>query len=406
MLDLVKLLAVLTLTVFLLLKKWDLGLILVLNSLLVAVLFAYPLPALPLSMWRGLTANDTLYLALAVFLVLMLAELLRRTESMTTMVQALGDLVPDGRIVVGLMPLLIGLMPMLGGAMFSAPMVNVVGDQLKLDADRKTFINYWFRHSMEYVFPLYSSLLLMSTLVGVSVFDFIRVSWPLSLVTVAGGVMWGIVGIRKPSRSQDVGKQQLAIWGNLLGSMWPLLLVILAVAVFKFNMIVSLLCIIALVVLLKRIPADEWGDIAKCSFPIHTFSAIFGVMLFKRVLEDAGAVQQIPMALSSLGLPPLLVALIVPLMIGSLTGVAAAAMALSAPLVLPLLTATGIAPVTAGVWLFVGGFSGVLLSPMHLCLTLTQDYFGASWRGLYQRIVPAVALVILAGWVLVMLRSG
>jgi len=58
----------------------------------------------------------------------------------------------------------------------------------------------------------------------------------------------------------------------------------------------------------------------------------------------------------------------------------------------------------AGVWLFVGAFSGVLLSPMHLCLALTQDYFGATWGGLYKRIVPAVGLMIGAAWVLVMLH--
>lgn len=403
MLDLVKLMVVLGLTVFLLMKKWDLGLILVLNAILAAVLFAYPLRALLFSMWRGMVAQDTLYLAGAVFLVLVLAELMRRTEAMTTMVQALNDLVPDGRIVIALMPLFIGLMPMLGGAMFSAPMVNEIGGRLKLDADRKTFINYWFRHSMEYVFPLYSSLLMMSALVGVSVYDFIRVAWPLSIVTVMGGVLWGLVGIPRPPRRQNT-LRRAQVWGDLWRSMWPLLLVILAVAVFKFNMLLSLLLIIALLVLIKQVSPRDWGDIVKRSFPIHTFSAIFGVMIFKRVLEDAGAVQQIPLALSSLGLPPLLVALMLPMLVGALTGVTAAALALSAPLVLPVLTAAAISPVTAGVWLFAGGFSGVLLSPMHLCLALTHNYFGANWGGLYKRIVPAVGLTIVGAWVLVMLR--
>ncbi len=45
---------------------------------------------------------------------------------------------------------------------------------------------------------------------------------------------------------------------------------------------------------------------------------------------------QIPQALSSLGLPAMLVAFVVPLIAGLLTGTAAATLALSVPLVAPL----------------------------------------------------------------------
>ena len=216
--SLFKLVLILGLTVFLLTKKWDLGLILLLNSVLAAVLFAYPLRDVPLSIWRGLVARDTVTLALAVFLVLVLAELMRRTQAMTAMVQSLHELVPDSRLVIALVPLLIGLMPMLGGAMFSAPMVNEIGDRLKLSAARKTFINYWFRHSMEYVFPLYSSLLMVSALVGVSVYEFVGASWPLTMAAIVVGVLWGLVGIKRQAHTSS-GRHKRQVWGDLLLSL-------------------------------------------------------------------------------------------------------------------------------------------------------------------------------------------
>jgi hypothetical protein len=154
----------------------------------------------------------------------------------------------------------------------------------------------------------------------------------------------------------------------------------------------------------RRIGPDQWGPVLKDSFPPHTFSALFGVMVFKHVMEDAGAVNQIPQALSMLGLPPMVVAFAVPMLVGLLTGTAAAALALSVPLVAPLLADGPLAPLSVGVWLFVGGFSGVLLSPLHLCLALTRDYFGANWGPIYRRIVPSVALVAVAALVLVLLR--
>jgi hypothetical protein len=54
--------------------------------------------------------------------------------------------------------------------------------------------------------------------------------------------------------------------------------------------------------------------------------------------------------------------------------------------------------------MFVGCFSGILLSPLHLCLALTREYYGAEWGDLYKRIVPAVALVIAVAGAIVWLR--
>ena len=404
--DLLKLLAILGLTVFLLMRKWDLGIVLFLNSALIALLFGYTLAGWAGAILRGLIAPDTISLAGAVFSVLLLAELMRRTHAMEEMVTSLQVLVPDGRISVALMPLMIGLMPMLGGAMFSAPMVNEVGTPLKMSAAHKTFVNYWFRHALEYIFPLYSSLLMMSALLEVSVYDFIGASWPLTIVALISGVIWGLVGIEGGDSGapkwDDLSTR--AAWSRFLKSTWPLLLVILSVVILRLNMILSLIGVIVLFAVVRRVGPDQWRAVLKSSFPIHTFSAIFGVMIFKQVMQDAGAVSQIPQALSALGLPPMVIAFFVPMVVGLLTGTAAAALALSVPMVAPVLQGGELSGLSAGVWLFVGSFSGVLLSPLHLCLALTKDYFGAAWGDLYKRIVPSVGLVVAAAIVLVLLR--
>ncbi len=206
MIDLLKLLAILGLMVFLLARKWDLGLVLLLNTAIVAALFAYPAIDWVRSVLGALVAADTVSLVGAVALVLVLAELLRRTQASDGMVRSLQDLVPDSRLTLALVPLMIGLMPMIGGAMFSAPMVGKVAERLELSPDRKTYINYWFRHSMEYVFPLYSSLLMIAALLNVSVFEFVRVSWPLTFAALGSGVIWGLLGIRRQA-AESSGRQ-------------------------------------------------------------------------------------------------------------------------------------------------------------------------------------------------------
>ncbi|HQE92407.1 MAG TPA: DUF401 family protein [Anaerolineae bacterium] len=403
MLDLLKFALILGVTIFLLTRKGDLGLILLLDTGLAALLFAYPFLSLLRSIWRGFIAADTWNLVGAVFLVLLLAELLRRTHAMERMVTALQVIVPDSRIVLALIPTLIGLMPMLGGAMFSAPMVNEIGTRLALTPSRKTYINYWFRHSMEYVFPLYSSLLMVSALLGVSVYAFVRASWPLAIAALLGGVIWGLTGIQQEKPPSN-GQSPRAAWHTLLASTWPILLVIGVVVVLQFNMLISLAVINVLFAIIKRIGPSQWRDVLTRSLPVQTFSSIFGVMVFKQVLQDVGAVEQIPQALSALGLPPLIVAFVVPMLVGLVTGTPPAAMALSLPLVAPLLSELPIEAMAAGVWMFVGCFSGIMLSPMHLCLALTHNYFGASWGALYKTLIPSVGMIIATAVGIVLLR--
>ncbi len=405
MLDLLKFALILGVTIFLLTRKWDLGLILLLDSGLAGILFTYPPLKLLQAMWRGVFAADTWNLAGAVFLVLLLAELMRRTHAMERMVGALQVVVPDSRVVLALMPTMIGLMPMLGGAMFSAPMVNEIGTRLDLTPSRKTYINYWFRHSMEYVFPLYSSLLMVSALLGVSVYAFVRASWPLTIAAMSGGVIWGLAGIRQEMHNTNRAADRVgAAWRDLLASMWPILLVIVIVVVLQFNMLISLAVICVLFAIIKRIGPEQWRDVLARSLPAQTFSSIFGVMIFKQVLQDVGAVEQIPQALGTFGLPPLIVAFVVPMLVGLVTGTAPAAMALSLPLVAPLMTGLPIETLASGVWMFVGCFSGIMLSPMHLCLALTHNYFGASWGPLYKALLPSVSIIIATAVGILILR--
>jgi integral membrane protein (TIGR00529 family) len=402
MIDLFKLALILAVTIFLLSRKWDLGLILLVDTALAALLYLHPPLATLRSVVQGVIAKDTLTLVGAVFLMLTLAELLRRTQSMERMVVALQVVVPDNRIVLALIPAVIGLMPMIGGAMFSAPMVNGIGTRLKLAPARKTFVNYWFRHAMEYVWPLYTSVLMTATLVGISANAFIGASYPLSLAAIAGGTIWGLVGIpRQVGPDNRQGKR--AAWRDLLVSVWPLLLVILLVVALRLNMLLSLLGVIVLFSMVKRIGPGQWWDVLERSFPPRTFSAILGVMIFKRVLEDAGAAQAIPAALSGLGLPPLVVAFFVPHITGLLTGTPPATIALSIPLVAPLMSTHGLDLTAGAVWMFAGAFSGILLSPLHLCLALTREYFGANWGPLYRHIAPSTALVIAVALILILI---
>jgi hypothetical protein len=45
---------------------------------------------------------------------------------------------------------------------------------------------------------------------------------------------------------------------------------------------------------------------------------------------------------------------------------------------------------------FTAGFIGVLLSPVHLCLVLTREYFKADLWGIYRKTIPSSAFIFAA----------
>ena len=52
---------------------------------------------------------------------------------------------------------------------------------------------------------------------------------------------------------------------------------------------------------------------------------------------------------------------------------------------------------------YAGAFLGVLSSPVHLCLSLTREYFHAEWGKVYRLLIPVLlgmaAMAVLVGWV-------
>jgi hypothetical protein len=80
-------------------------------------------------------------------------------------------------------------------------------------------------------------------------------------------------------------------------------------------------------------------------------------------------------------------------MTGMLTGLTVGFVGSTFPL---LISISGGAPLSNMTLAFAAGFIGVLLSPVHLCLVLTKEYFKADMWGIYKRMLPASAVIFAA----------
>ena len=405
MLDLVKLVGILAIIIFLLRFGWNVGLVLFLASLATGLLFGRPLSDLALDALGAAVDPLTLRLVAIVLLITYLGLILGRTLQMEGLIRSLSDLFVDRRWLLAILPMLIGLLPMIGGAMFSAPMVEEASQGLNVSQERKTFVNYWFRHSLETIFPLYPSLVLAAGLMGASPQTLTMTQWPLFLATLAGGILFGLVGISRAKAAADEGgtdrRESLLL---LAKSIWPIVMVLGLSIVLGLDLILSLVLTIAALIAAYRLGPRVLWDLAR-AMPLGTVPIIVGTMVFRRVLESSGAVEAVSAGFAELGIPVYVIVFTVPLVAGLLTGLALPAFAIGFPIVLPLCGPDVVAS-GCGLLAYAGGYVGLLLSPVHLCLALTRVYFRATWGGIYRRMVPAALLIVVTAVAVVLVRSG
>src|SRR4030042_5993442 len=157
MIEIVKIGIVFVITLALTFRRVALWISLLVASFLTGILFDMPIEKILVDFGRGALDGETLLLVGGLFTILWFSNLLKQTGRMDEVLQGFRLIFRDVRFVIAILPAMIGLMPMMGGALVSAPMVVEGSDELKLSPERKTFINYWFRHVWEYVMPTYTA---------------------------------------------------------------------------------------------------------------------------------------------------------------------------------------------------------------------------------------------------------
>ncbi|MCK7476436.1 MAG: DUF401 family protein [Candidatus Moduliflexus flocculans] len=188
MIVLAKIALIVALLLVLIRLKWDLGLVLFLDTCLAAALFGMTPGGFARTVLAGATSGETLQLAAIVILVLYLGEFLQSSGAFRDMVDALKNLVRDDRLILAIPSAFIGLLPMMGGAMMGAPIVEEAARRWEVSPAWKTFYNYWFRHVWEYWWPLYLNIILAAAVFKVPIGKISLWQGPFSLVAIGIGL--------------------------------------------------------------------------------------------------------------------------------------------------------------------------------------------------------------------------
>lgn len=396
MAELIKIVGILLIILLLIKKKWDIGLVLFIGSVCLMLLFRLNIKIFIQNIMSVLVANETLNLIGIIILVLYLGTLLQEKGNFKKMVEALKSMIPEPRLILAVPPAFIGLLPMLGGALMSAPIVEEAGKRWNLSPAWKTFLNYWFRHIWEYCWPLYVNIILASAVLNISVKKIALVQFPF---TILAAVLGFIILFKYVPSVQDEknSKTFLKNSSDLFYSIWPILLTIVLIFFCKWSMILSLGAVSLLTQIVFRFSIKERVKIIWKSLSWKTMMLVTSVMVFKRILEVSGALNFVDNVFQSRGVSTYLLLFAIPFLIGFLTGVNHAYVGISFPVLLPILGA-GNPDMVLVMFAYVSGFVGILLSPAHLCLALTLDYFKAELRDVYKILIWPTSIIFMAAF--------
>jgi integral membrane protein (TIGR00529 family) len=403
------------------------GLILTLNRLRLHLSLSLLVGALAVGFWMGqpavqigrglaisFTRMETLQLVAIICLILVVSELMKVSGQLDRIVQNFTAMVKSTSTVSVVMPALIGLLPMPGGALFSAPMVETAVTGCSLTQDRKTAVNYWFRHIWEFWWPLYPGVVLAVSLLHVEMWRFILIQAPLTLLSVGAGSIFLLKPLRGNNHRDETDNGGVRLLAPFLWEIMPILLVVgcivflallrscLSWAGIKVNLPTSLPLILGLLVCsiwvmwANRLSLpDLWRALVNRNTLLMVL-LIFGIMAFKGALIDSQAVLQIREELVQYRIPFLMVVMGMPFISGLITGITIGFVGATFPLLVPLFA--GLSPLDFLIHAslaYVSGYVGMMLSPVHICLLVTKDYFKASLAASYRHIYkPAVAVMV------------
>ena len=320
------------------------------------------------------------------------------------------------------LPAVMGLIPSPAGALFSAPFVEQASGKGEGAPEWKTAVNYWFRHIWEYWWPLYPGVIIaMSAFSMVPAWQFVSVQLPFTVLSVLAGYFLLVrthVG-RLAGVTQNTGGDDR----RALFLLMPLVIVLASLFLLPypiakilpgmhvqarklFAVVLGLVGALSLIVLDRKAQRHKGAEKEKSGRKMFStlFSrsslgiqfALVGVLVFQFMLEKSGLLPTAGRELVSSGIPIVFAVAVLPFLGGMVTGIGPGVSGMAFPLVVGLMNTqdSGLTPLATLVLAYGLGYMGIMLSPVHLCLIVTKDYFKASFPAVYRQILPGVLVVV------------
>ncbi|MEM4576348.1 MAG: DUF401 family protein [Candidatus Nezhaarchaeales archaeon] len=389
-------------------KRAKLGISLNVTAILLAILSMdlREVPKVLYSSVNPITIEGQLALTMVftAFGIMLLSQLYRETGTMDELNRTLERIINNPKAILSIIPAIIGLLPVAGGALISAPVVDAEGSKLKLSKPRKVYVNIWFRHIILLAYPLSPMFVITIALTRITSTTLILMVLPIMVFMAIIGyvVSFNNANIEKLNAFNNtaVGNKILDLKRFLKSSSPIMVSIVGAIGLGLFNselakrgIDVLIATIMGLITLstVSKMSSKELINSLKSPIVYDITLATYGALLLRSVINAS----EIPEILNNLiprGNLSLLLAIAIPMLCGFFSGSAAGGFAISISVLGGLMN---IAPKDIAL-LYMTSYLGYVISPVHLCLAFTIDYFKVSIGKAYKELVPSIFATLIA----------
>lgn len=331
--------------------------------------------------WEVLTQPAAIELLLSVFLIRWLGDIMDKSGNLARASRQLENLMGDRRLVSAVIPLITGLLMVPGGAILSAPAVQRLTDNMGLHPSRQAAINLIFRHIGQIVFPLSASFLVLTSTVGVSPVRQALYHLPIACAIGLFSFRFYFADVQRCPKSASSNPNKYAELKPLAVELSPVLVVV-AVFALVHKIVLALGLGVLWAVWRNRLSIQDAFATFRFKETMDSALLIVGTLVIQGIFQG----KMVPAADYTRFLDTSLASLIMcllPAVIGFFTGSVVAGVSLSAPLLSPVLIAFPDKHLFCAT-VFMASFGGYLVSPVHLCLSLTAEYYGARLGEVYE----------------------
>lgn len=399
----IAIIAALCFLVVLLYKRVNLGIVLNATALLLALLALDWIEEIPATIYETSVDSLTISVVLATFGIMLLSQLYKETGIMNNLSESIGRLINNPKIVLGVLPAIIGLLPVAGGALMSAPLVDLEAEKLKLKPDRKTYVNLWFRHTIFPVYPLSPPIITTALLTGVAIPLIILRQIPVVIVMITVGYVvgfWKVSSlknerelVRENKLNSDLKDFFIAFSPILSTIIMTVVLDLAGVGLSQHGFDVVIAVFIGLIVL-AAISQPSFAILTK---PFKTWGiygitlAAYGAFLLRNIMVKTGISSLFSPLVTNGGIDVILLLTIAPAVLGLLTGSPGGGVAISVSILAGILAFT---PKVAAL-IYISAYLGYTIAPTHLCFTFTADYFKCPLGKVYKYVIPSFLITFI-----------
>ena len=341
------------------------------------------------------TEETSLNAIITIALVSVMGAMMKEYGVLDKGIAGLASLVNDKRYLIAIIPLLIGCILVPGGAILSAPFILALGAELGMEKPKSAVTNLVFRHMPMFLLPYSTSILVASSITGLSVLAFI----PLNAIFIIPVFLSGyFIYLRKVPSKRNDDKLPFAVGiKSLLKYTSPVYICIIVHLVtgipFYLAMISSMIVLFFLSPDKKKYPIQFIKSVC-----LKTVFSAVGVFMIQGVVSNMDALINVFATAIESGTFKLLALFLAAVFFGLITGFHMA----SIGFVLPMLMAFDLARgefLALLYFVYCAAYIGYYFSPLHMCQIFTNQYMKVRMKDLYRLYRPFAAFAFL--WLII-----